>query len=127
MPLFYFDLHGDGEIVDDRNGTELADLAEARAHAAQVAQELIRNNEAGARHWQLEVRDCDQKPLFELPFTVVDRSLDTLSANTRQLVEGMARRRRELADVVAAARRNVIQARSIIARARGRPTAGRPR
>jgi hypothetical protein len=121
MPLFYFDLRGDGEIVDDRNGTELADLGAAQAHAALVAGDLMRNNEAAARHWLLEIHDGDRTLLFELPFIAVDRLLDALSANTRQLVEHMARRRRELADVVAASRRNVLQARSTVARARGRP------
>src|SRR5262249_24074151 len=110
-----------GEIVDDPGGTELADFGEARAHPGLVAQELIRNNEAAARHWQVEVRDCDRKLLFELPFTAVDRSLDTLSPNTRPLGERMAHRRRELADVIAAVRQTVLQARSTLARARGRP------
>lgn len=67
MPKYYFHLL-DKETIPDSEGTELADLAEARRHADVVARELTYNS-AGIldrcwSEWTMSVHDDHGKELF---------------------------------------------------------------
>ena len=69
MPMYYFHLE-DQDTVTDVDGTELADLASARAHAAAVARELTVNSTGMLGHtwdrWNMSVRDDQGVYLFSL-------------------------------------------------------------
>jgi hypothetical protein len=41
MPIFYFHIRQDGELIEDPDGTELAGIEEARAAAKEDARALI--------------------------------------------------------------------------------------
>jgi hypothetical protein len=72
MPRYFFNIH-DGKNVVDREGTELADLAEARLSAVELAGRSIA--EIGDafwtqdHDWRLEVLDASGKLLFTLNFS----------------------------------------------------------
>jgi hypothetical protein len=48
MPMYYFHLHDDKDVVDS-DGTDLPDAAAAREHAAGVARELTANRASSTR------------------------------------------------------------------------------
>jgi hypothetical protein len=72
MPRYFFNVH-DGQTILDREGTELADIAEARVDAVDLAGRSI--HELGdkfwltAEDWRLEVADETGKVLFTLTFS----------------------------------------------------------
>src|SRR5258705_6647022 len=96
-------------MAEDSCATDLPDLAGAGGHAAQIARELMRNNEPTARCWQLDVRDEHGALVFELPFTAVDRSVEGLSPNTLLLIEDLTRKRQALAEAISTARWIVLE------------------
>ena len=49
MKLF-FDLHVDGSVWPDRDGDDMADLAEARTMAAALVADLVRSHMADGTH-----------------------------------------------------------------------------
>jgi hypothetical protein len=121
MPRFHFHLRARGTIHRDIEGTELPDLAAARAHAAAVADELMRHSGGGARHWSICVEDDGGTTQFDLYFADVDPSLAPYSPQMRTLVSQSCRRLGALTDVLCAARATHMEARMLLARARGKP------
>ena len=71
MTHLYFHCTGPNEILIDRMGTEVLDLAEAREHAVALARCLI-ENAYGVRdfsQWHVYVGDEDDDELLLVPFT----------------------------------------------------------
>jgi hypothetical protein len=83
MPQFYFDVT-DGEFVPDFEGVELAGLEAARAHAIDLAADLLNANAAKfwrGEEWFIEVKDdCG---LVVLTLLFVAREAPTVR-NTRR-------------------------------------------
>lgn len=69
MPMYYFHLHDDENVVDT-DGTDLQDVAAAREHAAGVARELTANSTGLLDHiwsgWTMKVHDHSGLELFSL-------------------------------------------------------------
>jgi hypothetical protein len=69
MPRYHFHLR-DKDTITDSEGTDLADLAEARSHAAVVARELTYNSTGMLNRswseWTLSVEDDSGNELFSL-------------------------------------------------------------
>ena len=69
MPMYYFHLYDD-EKVKDTDGTELADVAAARVHAAGVARELTFKSsgfwDQEWSAWTMRVHDHRNVELFSL-------------------------------------------------------------
>ena len=121
MPRYYFHLRdGTGDVVD-QEGVELPEAAEALAHAAAVARELMHQAEARTRHWQLDVFDGEAQVLYRLPFVAVDETIKHLPDLIRWQFERLCARKRELAEAVHQARLTMQQSRALVARARGKP------
>jgi hypothetical protein len=121
MPRFHFHLRALGMINRDLEGTELPDLTAARSHAAVVTGELMRNSGVGTRHWSMWVENESGEPEFDLFFADVDPSLADYSPQMRMLVGETCRRLGALTDVMCAARATQVEARMLLARARGKP------
>jgi hypothetical protein len=129
MPRFHFHLRARGQIHRDLDGTELPDVAAARAHATGVAEELMRHAAAGTRHWSLCVEDEHEVSVegdsgerqFDLYFADVDPSLAAYSPQMRLLVSDTCRRLGALTDALCAARATRIETVRLLALARGRP------
>lgn len=83
MALYFFNLHALGRHLPDGVGTELPDDESARAHASIIAHDLLRNNEARARSWRLEVCGPDRVPCHELVLADFDGTLDMLSPDVK--------------------------------------------
>jgi hypothetical protein len=75
MPRYFFNIH-DGKNIIDRDGTVLADLAEARVDAVDLAGRSIAEmgEEFWTRdhEWRLEVLDENGRLLFTLKFSAND-------------------------------------------------------
>lgn len=92
MPRYYFSLISDGRTFTDREGDELADVAAARRHALELAQDLMGTRSSTIRDWiscSLEVRDGSRRVLFILPFL---EALDASRALARMPVTPPATR-----------------------------------
>lgn len=72
MPMYFLQL-GDSDVFTDPDGTELADLAAARAHTIRVARELAfkRSKMAGQpwSAWTISAHDNKGTKLFSFPMT----------------------------------------------------------
>jgi hypothetical protein len=121
MPRFHFHLRARGTIDRDIDGTELPDLAAARSYASVVTEELMRNSGGSTRHWSMWVENERGAPLFDLFFADVDPSLAAYSPQMRLLVSKTCRRFGALTDLLCAARATQVEARMLLARARGKP------
>jgi hypothetical protein len=79
MPMYYFHLYDDVEVLDD-DGTNLINLTAARDHAAGVARELTFKSdgllEQGWSNWTMRVHDAEGSELFFLAMS------DFLSGNS---------------------------------------------
>jgi hypothetical protein len=129
MPRFHFHLRARGTIHRDIDGTELPDLAAAHAHAATVAEELMRHGPAGTRHWSLHVEDegeafvedeGEETP-FDLFFADIDPSLASYPPQMRSLASQTCRRMSALTDALCAADATRVETRMLMARATGKP------
>jgi hypothetical protein len=121
MPRFHFHLRAHRTIHRDPDGTDLPDLAAARAHATAVAQELMLYSDPATRHWSMRVEDPHGERQFDLFFPEVDARLGVCSPQLRMLATETCRRISALIDTFCAARATQIEARILIARARGKP------
>ena len=74
MPTYYFHLRN-SDTIADTDGTELDDDAAARAHAVDVARELMFNSEGMLdtdwSRWSMAVQNENGEELFSIPFTEV--------------------------------------------------------
>jgi hypothetical protein len=121
MPRFHFHLRARGAIHRDPDGTELPDVAAARAHAAAVAEDLMLHSGGGTRHWSMCVEDDGGEPQFDLFFADVDPSLAEYSPQMRALVAETCRRLGALTDALCAARAIRMETRMLLARSRRKP------
>ena len=87
MPRYFFNLNDGRKIIPDLEGTELPDDDSARAHVAQVAQELARNREQETRSWRLAVCDAEGTLRFELLFGSMDEVISRLPPVIRFMFE----------------------------------------
>jgi hypothetical protein len=72
MSHLYFHCTGPGEILIDRIGTEVVDLAEAREHVLALARTFV-ETAYGIRdfsQWQVYVSDEDDDEILLVSFTV---------------------------------------------------------
>jgi len=70
MTQVFFHCSNDDEILIDRRGTAVLDLAEARDHATRIVQSLTSNRSLEDwRDWVLHVSDDQGDELFVVPFT----------------------------------------------------------
>jgi hypothetical protein len=120
MPLFRFNVRG-GQHFNDRDGTDLADLAHARAHAGRTACELMRHCERRVRDWRLEVRDEAGALVHELLFAALDPTLDHLQPPHRANVEQLSRSVAATKDAIRSCQMTVRQSRAILARITRKP------
>lgn len=121
MGLYYFNLKAGERTTTDREGTDLPDERAARAHAAVIAREIMRNDSYRTLGWRLAVEDAARNPCFELLFAMVAERLDLVSAETR---ESIARRLNSIAhldDDTHAVQRLLLELRAALARADRRP------
>lgn len=74
MPMYYFDLR-DTDIINDVDGTELADIEAAREHADTVARELTFKSSGILGEewskWSMVVNDHDGLELFSFEMSDV--------------------------------------------------------
>jgi hypothetical protein len=72
MTQVFFHCSNDDEILIDRRGTAVIDLAEARDHATRVMHALI-SAESGEdwRDWVLHVADDLDEEIFAMPFSSI--------------------------------------------------------
>jgi hypothetical protein len=118
---YHFNVRDGFGGVADTEGTELPDIAAARAYAHAIVRELMFGDETKKRHHWLVVCDAAGQELFELSFLAVDQSLSHLNAESRRLIEQMCEKRLALTQAAYECRMNVLRVRANIARARARP------
>ena len=121
MPHYTFALRDGSGAVEDRIGAHLAGALSARDYAMDVAHELMHGWEAQVRYWRLDVYDHEGKPVFQIPFASIDRSLDHLAPEQRRMMVESGERRRSLMEAVHVARATVLETRALVARSRGKP------
>ena len=61
MPRYFIDLHDGGELVRDKNGYELPDLAAARAQVVRIMTRIAQGltDQPGRQDYIAAVRDAD--------------------------------------------------------------------
>lgn len=121
MPRYTLKLRDGDDGVEDDNGVNLPDAEIAYRYACDVARELMHGRERSTRSWQLEVYEDGQEKVFEIPFVQLDQTLNHLNASMREVVEHSAQQIRSVAETRQAVRATVREARSLVARSRGRP------
>jgi hypothetical protein len=121
MAIYHFNLRDGRAGVRDVQGTELPSVDAAKAHAVEVARELMKNGEPMKRAWRLVVMDGDGTLIFELPFARVDPTLDHLPPDLRQLVEQLAESKHSLLETVFKSESLVLGVRAADAKRRGKP------
>jgi len=121
MPRYTFKLSGNGGPVEDNSGVSLPNTDSAYRYASRVVQELMAHRELRTRPWQLEAYDDDGRKIFEIPFAKLDRTLDHLAVEYRDLVEHSACLIGSVQDIVYVATNTRREAQALVARSRGRP------
>src|SRR3974377_257754 len=101
MPRYFFNLKTHDKIIRDTEGTELPDENSARAHAHDVACELVANRKMKeTRLWRLSVRNEQDSSHFELLLALVCPAMSDLSPDMRQSVEDVCRKTAALNDAI---------------------------
>jgi hypothetical protein len=121
MQRYTFKLADDGGGIEDDTGVNLPNTESAYGYACDVARELMHHREQRTRHWRLDVYQDNGEKAFEIPFASLDQTLDHLSGEVRESVERTAWRVRSLTDTYEAAKVTVREAKSLVARSRGKP------
>ncbi len=73
MPRYYFNVR-DGVKINDSDGIELADVAEARVKALRISEELLSGNQSADwinEDWKVVVTDHRQLVLFVLQISAL--------------------------------------------------------
>jgi hypothetical protein len=107
MPLYYFVLKSDGEKLADEQGEELANLGAARCYAETIARELMQSRELDTRFWRIEVCDDYVRPLFEVSFAEVDRTIGHLPLAWRDAIHRTCLRMGRLNDTISRVRSTI--------------------
>ena len=75
MAMFYFDVHDGDRVLKDDDGTDLADIDAARAHAVVVVQELMFRRdgmlERDWSEWKMSIHDGEGGELLRFNFSDV--------------------------------------------------------
>ena len=122
MPRYFFDLKTADRMIRDPEGTELAGERSARAHAHEVARELVANRKMAAiRLWRLSVRNEQDSSHFELLLAPLHPAMSDLSPDMRESVEDVCRSTAALKDTIKQARMSLYQVRGTIARSERAP------
>jgi hypothetical protein len=121
MPKYTFKLWDDDCGVEDNVGVNLPNIEIAYRYSCEVVHEMMNRREPSTRSWQLDVYEDDQKRVFKIPFAGLDQTLDHLNARTREAVEESARQVRSVKDTYQPAKASVREAKSLLARSRGKP------
>jgi hypothetical protein len=121
MSLFYFNLRDGTDGIQNSDGIDLPDRDAAYWEAEQIADELMRNTKRRPRHWQLQIRDADDRLVFEMPFAAVDRTLANFEPGERRLIERHAEIARALLETQHRSRMLIRRSRAIMARSKKRP------
>jgi hypothetical protein len=121
MPRYHFHLRDHGIVYRDLEGTDLADVNAARAHAETVAEELMRHSDFHTRYWSLGVEGWQGEPKFDLFFADVDKRLAQHPPTSRAAASATCRRISELTDLCCALRATLMESRILLARAKRKP------
>jgi len=121
MPHFYFHLRARGTIHYDADGTDLSDVAAAREHASALAQELMLHSDVSTRHWSICVENEQGGHELDVLFAAIDPELAAFPPQMQMVLIETCRRLGALTDIRCAVRATQIEARILIARARGKP------
>lgn len=121
VPRYTFKLFDDSGGIEDDVGVSLPNPEIAYRYACDVVLELMNCRELRMRHWQLDVYEGEGKKVFEIPFARIDPTLDHLTTAQRSLVEHGSRINRSSRKALYAARLTGREARSLVARSRGKP------
>jgi hypothetical protein len=116
MPLYYFILKSGRDVIPDREGVELPDLATARAHAISVARDLTRNRELSAISWRLEVCDDYLVPCFEILFADIDETITRFEPQYQESIKAAARISISLSEAFYQVRNSFADVRETLAR-----------
>ena len=119
MGLYFSHLHAPGGSFRDTTGTELPDDESARSHVMLVARELLRNNEARARHWRVEICGPDHKAWLELVLADADETLDLLPPQLKDSVCRAANGLASLAKEISSLQLSIKSLKSTLRRAEG--------
>jgi uncharacterized protein DUF6894 len=121
MPRYKFKLNDDSGGVEDGFGVNLPNGEIAQRYACDVVRELMDHRERKTRHWRLEVYQDNGEKVFDIPFAKLDQALDGLHPQSRALVKLCAQQVRSLKDAYDDASLTWREARSLVARSRGKP------
>jgi uncharacterized protein DUF6894 len=121
MPGYKFKLNDDSGGVEDDFGVNLPNVEIAHHYACDVVRELMDHRERKTRHWRLEVYQDNGEKVFDIPFAELDQTLDGLRPQSRALVALCALQVRALKDTHYDASLTRREARSLVARSRGKP------
>ena len=69
MPRYFFTIRGRGRVKDDRNGTNLPDLAAALSNAERKIQELKKETGYDDPTSMMIVKDEARQTVLSLPFS----------------------------------------------------------
>jgi len=117
MPLYYFVLKKGRQVIPDREGVELADDKAARAHAAAVVRDLMRNRGASTRAWRIQIHDEDLQLRFELLFASYDEEMKLCLAGLEVGAQRTAKETAALADMISEVQMTLSQVRQTLAQA----------
>jgi hypothetical protein len=121
MTRYFFDLKDGGRGYYDDVGVELPSHTAAADYARLVAAELVKNREKKVRHWHIDVRNDEGRPIVGVALVTCDQTLAHLPSSLRAAVEDMAEKRCALEEAVTEATGTRRRARALIALSRGRP------
>jgi hypothetical protein len=121
VPQYTFKLFDDSGGVEDDVGVSLPNAEIAYRYACDVVLELMDCRELRTRHWQLNVYEGEGKKVFEIPFAQIDPTLNHLTAARRERVEHGSQVIRSLKDALHTATLTGREAKSLVARWRGKP------
>lgn len=121
MPFYSFMLNDGRRIIrDPEQQVELPDEASARAHACQVAREIMRNNWR-TRSWRIRVCDDGENSYFEVLFASVDDAIAALPAQLQTSIEAIHRNTASLSDAIRDVQLTLYQVRATLARSERAP------
>ena len=107
--------------MEDATGVNLPNAEIAYRYACDVVCELMSGREPSTRSWQLEVYEDGEKKVFEIPFARLDQTLDHLNIRMREMLEDGAQQVRSIKDIYQTTKLTVREAKSLVARSRGKP------
>ena len=122
MPRYFFHLRDGRYGWFDPEGVHLPDESAAIAHCRRIAIELMKNREGRVRHWRIHVHDANGMRIHESRFIDEDATLKLLDPSRQEKVKLLCERCHALQDLIEAAKRTREEARTTMARARGKPT-----